>query len=454
MAGATGATDVLSLSVHGPVGVLDLQVPAGASSADVANEYTRQTNLPEVPHLYTRLGSPLPPDEPLVDAGVVTGAVLVALPYRPDEVRRRSEGPMRRPRHRYLPGALSATWCTLAAVVAVLAGWQSSRLPDSDERTYALGVLFGTAVLAALPLGALARHRVLALPAFTGAATFAVAWDPAPERLPTVLGVAALASAVTAAVARALDQEGEEGLRVWIIGGSTVFLLTIVAALLDIDAQVVWALLLLAAMLAARFVPIVSVDVPDQYLIDLERLAVTAWSARDRPTGRRGRIVVPMAAVSTVAARGTRLVTAASAAVLAVTVVAAVMLLREVDADIDVIGARVEVGLAGASLLLAARSYRHAGARALLRLAGLACWAALLGELLLRTEGGFLPLLAALSIGLGALLVVVAVALGRGWRSAWWSRRAEIAESVCGAFAVGSVVVAAGFFRLLWELTS
>ena len=37
---------------------------------------------------------------------------------------------------------------------------------------------------------------------------------------------------------------------------------------------------------------------------------------------------------------------------------------------------------------------------------------------------------------LAGLLVIVAVATGRGWRSAWWSRRAEVAESVCGSFAI------------------
>ncbi|MGA8256349.1 MAG: hypothetical protein WB767_07210, partial [Nocardioides sp.] len=58
------------------------------------------------------------------------------------------------------------------------------------------------------------------------------------------------------------------------------------------------------------------------------------------------------------------------------------------------------------------------------------------------------------AIALGALLVLVAVALGRGWRSAWWSRRAEVAEGICGAFAVASVVTAAGFFTDLWQLTS
>ena len=57
------------------------------------------------------------------------------------------------------------------------------------------------------------------------------------------------------------------------------------------------------------------------------------------------------------------------------------------------------------------------------------------------------------AIGLAVQLVVVAVAVGRGWRSAWWSRRAEVAEGLTGAFALGAVVVAVGLFRRLWELT-
>ena len=86
--------------------------------------------------------------------------------------------------------------------------------------------------------------------------------------------------------------------------------------------------------------------------------------------------------------------------------------------------------------------------------AGLACWAVLLVVLL---DGRRRPAGPRSSpgrrSGSGALLVLVAVALGRGWRSAWWSRRAEVAESLTGALAIGAVVVAAGLFRLLWELT-
>jgi hypothetical protein len=57
-------------------------------------------------------------------------------------------------------------------------------------------------------------------------------------------------------------------------------------------------------------------------------------------------------------------------------------------------------------------------------------------------------------VGLGVVALVAAVATGRGWRSVWWSRRAEVAESLCGSFAFAAAVVAAGVFRRLWEMTS
>ncbi|WP_148612336.1 hypothetical protein [Nocardioides rubriscoriae] len=442
------------MSLHGPLGVLDLQVPAAASSVDVATEYSRQANLPTVPVLYTRLGRPLPAGLSLADAGIVTGAVLVAsVAGAAADPRQARRGSARR-RPGLVPGALSASWCVGAVAVAVLAGLLAAPLPESSgPREATIAVLVAVAAVGVLPLGPLARHRVMAVPAYAAAAAYVVTWDPAPERLPTILGVAGLAAAVTAAVARALGQAGEEGLRVWMVSGVSVFVLTTTAALTGVSAQVVYAVALVVAMLAARFVPIMAVDVPDQYLLDLERLAVTAWSARDRPTGRRGRILVPRGAVAEVAERGSRVVTAACVAVLVVSVTSAALLLREASVWIDVLGARLEVGLAGAALLLAARSYRHAAARALLRVAGLGCWLVLTVVLLAASGSAWVSLVAWSAIGLGVLLVPVAVALGRGWRSAWWSRRAEVAESLCGALAVGIVVVAAGFFRLLWELT-
>ena len=467
---ATGRADSLALSVHGPRGVVDLVVPAGASGADVAREYAEQARLPGLPRLCTRGGAPLPPDVALGDAGISSGALLIAVGgdtldepgggaapprrrhSRPDPAG--SAGPAvpgapGAPR----PGRLSAAWFAVAAAAAVLAAWAASRLGDGDLRTATVLVLGAAAVVGVLPVGRFAAHRAVAAPAFAGAAAYVVAHDPAPERLPTVLGVAALAAAVTAAVARSLGRGADEPLRVWIGAGVLGFVASTGAALVGFSPQVVWAVLLVAAMLATRFVPMLAVDVPDQYLIDLERLAVTAWSARERPRGRRGRIVVPRVAVASVAESGTRTVVAAAVAILVVAALSAPLLLVAASAPVDRVGARLLVFFAGAALLLAGRSYRNAAARMLLRLAGLACWVALAVVLLGRTGGTSAGFLVGAAVGVAGLLVVVAVALGRGWRSAWWSRRAEVAEGMSGAFALASVVVAVGLFRRLWELT-
>lgn len=465
MSGSTGpTTDGVSLSVHGPSGVLDLVVPAGASAGDVAIEYAAQARMPAVPTLLTRLGEALDPEASLEDAGVRSGSMLVALlhgaaaPPTTSSRRRRADGRpdakvSTAPAPARAPGGISVLWSAVSAAVALLAGWFASQAEPSDLRTATVWLLGGAALLGVLPFGRSAPHRVLAAPAFAAAAAFVVAWDPAPERLPTIVGVAALTAAVTAAVARALDRHSEEALRVWIVVGVVAFVVTCGAALLDFRPQVAWTALLLLAMLAARVVPMFAIDVPDQFLIDLERLAVTAWSARDRPTGRRGRIVVPPQAIEVVAERGTRMVTAASVAVLATVVVSAPLVLETATQRYDWVGARCLVGFAGATLLFTARSYRNTAARSLLRAAGLACLAFLLVELFADAEVDTVLTVGIGAIGLACLVILASVALGRGWRSAWWSRRAEVAEALCGSFAVGSVVVAVGLFRQLWELT-
>jgi hypothetical protein len=453
---AAGAADAVALTVLGPSGSLDLLVPSGASAHDVAVEYAAQAGVAALPTIYTRVGDPLAPDATLESAGIGSGSLVVALsrvaPPPPVTGRRRRSAAGPAPRE-VAPGPLSVLWCCVSAAAALLAGWFASQQDPSDQRTATVVLLGVAAAMGVLPVGRYAAHRILAAPAFAASAAFVVAWDPAPERLPTIVGVAALTGAVTAAVARALDRHSEEALRVWVSVGIGVFVVTCGAALLDLRPQVAWAVLLVAAMLAARFVPMLAIDVPDQFLIDLERLAVTAWSARDRPTGRRGRIVVPPRAVEVVAVRGTRIVTASSAAILAVVVVAAPLLLATATQSHDALGARCLVGFAGGALLFVARTYRHVAARALLRLAGLSCGVALLVVLFDGLQGDTLLVMGIVAISAAGLLLLVSVALGRGWRSAWWSRRAEVAEAVCGSFAVGSLVLAVGLFRHLWELT-
>lgn len=456
------AGSVTAVSVHGPRGVLDLTVPTGATLADVARTYAAEAGLPAPLPFVTRTGAPLRMTDEVGAAGLVPGSMLVAVDpaaVPPPTRRRAMPGESAPP---VLAGTASATWLSVAVGVAVAAGLCTALLP-SDERWPAVAVLLAAALVGCLPFGALAAQRAVAAPVFAAAAVLAVVWDPLPERLPTVLGAAALAGAVTAAVGRALsepDSPAEQPLRTWMAVGSAWFVLAGVAALTSTSPQTVWAVLFILAVLGARFVPEIAIDVPDQYLLDLERLAVTAWSARERPTGRRGRIVVPAETVGDVAGRGTRTVRAATIAIFVVVLVSAPLLLWTADLPLDRTGARCLVGFGGAALLLAARSYRHVLARRLLRLSGVVSLALVAGVMLGVLPGGpgaagNLPGLVALSaIAVAAVLVLVAVVVGRGWRSAWWSRRAEIAEALSGAFAVGSVVVAVGFFRYLWELTS
>ncbi|CAB4705134.1 MAG: hypothetical protein F2667_06055 [Actinobacteria bacterium] len=435
-----------AVTVHGPRGAVDLVVPSEASVLDVAREYARQARLVGAPDLGDRRGQVLAPAASLAAAGIVPGDLLVVLD---------SDAPAARSSDvaeadRQPPSGLATLWAAVAAAAAVLAGWAAAPL-DGTDGDLVVAVLAAAAVIGVLPLGRYAAHRVVAAPAFAGAAAYVVAWAPEPERLPTILGVAALTAGVAAAVARSLDRRQEEALRVWLVVGSAVFGVATLAALAGLPDRFVWGVLLLLAVLAPRFVPGVAVDVPDQLLIDLERLAVTAWSARERPTGRRGRTIVPETAVAAVAARGSRTVIAASAAVLAVAALSAPLLLAAASEQVDLVGARVLVGLGGATLLLSARSYRNTTARALLRLAGLVCWAALLVSLAPALVASAGITLAAASVALAVLVLIAAVATGRGWRSASWSRRAEVAEAIAGSVALASLVVAVGFFRHLWE---
>jgi ESX secretion system protein EccD len=449
----TNATADLAVSVHGPAGVLDLVVPAGAAAVDVAEAYARQSGLTTIPALCTRIGEVLPPDGPLVRQGVRPGDLLVATPGPVPAGRR----PVAAEPARAVRRAGTATATALAALAGcagVLAGFVAATGDDERLRTATVAALVAGTALALLPFGRGVGARAVAAPALAAGASLALVWDPASARLPVVLGICGLIAAVAAAAARALSRAADEALQVWIAAGAGLFVITWLTALAGAPPRVSWALLLVLVTLAARIVPSLVVDVPDQYLIDLERLAVTAWSAREQPTGKRGRTMIPPAAVAAVASRGARLLTAAATAIAVVVLVAAPLLLATATLRVDRVGARVLVGCAGAALLLAARSYRHRGARSLLRAAGIWCGVVLAVVLLPAMGETAVLALAVAAVALGVVLVLVAVATGRGWRSAWWSRRAEVAEGLAGAFVVASLVVATGWFRQLWEMTS
>ena len=115
----------IAVSVHGPAGVLDLVVPAGATSVDVAREYAAQTDVAGIPLLQTPLGELLTADRTLASAGVESGSVLVATsgvhrtrPRDPDRDGLRSQPDT---------PAVAVLAMGLAVAAAALAAWYAAR---------------------------------------------------------------------------------------------------------------------------------------------------------------------------------------------------------------------------------------------------------------------------------------------------------------------------------------
>jgi hypothetical protein len=432
--------------------VLDLVVPVGATPVDVGRAYADQAGMTAIPLLQTSLGEHLRADRALAEMGVESGAVLIAATgvrrARPsDDDGTHSDLVVETPR-------VAAVVMALAAGAAALSAWYAALSGNDWLRTVTVGVLMACALSAALPWGRHARQRTSAAPAFAAAAAFAAFFEPGDHLTGAVVAVSALAAALTAAFTRAMAAGRDQVVTVWIVVGCLVFAVCALSPLMEWNDRVSWAVLVVLAMLGARAAPSLALDVPDEALLDLDRLAVTAWSARDKSSGRRGRMVIPEPAMRRLVADATRTVTASCAAILTVIVVTVPLLLSTATIDLDRIGARCLTFFAGAAILLAARQYRHAAARRLLRAAGLACWSWLIVfEVSDMTTTWTTWGLVAVTV-LGVISLAAAVATGRGWRSVWWSRKAEVAEGLAGALALASTVVASGLFRALWEMTS
>lgn len=448
----SSASATIAISVHGHAGVLDLVVPAGATPVDVGRAYADQAGMSGIPLLQTPLGEHLRADRALAEMGVESGAVLIAA-TGVRRARASDEGGGHLDRSVETP-QVAAVVTVLAVGAGALSAWYAALSGAEVLRTVTVAVLMACALGAALPWGRHAQQRTAAAPAFAAAAAFAAFFEPGDHLLAAVVAVGALAAAVTAAITRAMAPGPDQVLTVWIVAGGLVFAVCAMSPLMEWSDRTSWAVLLVLAMLGARFAPSLAIDVPDEALLDLDRLAVTAWSARDKASGRRGRLVIPEAAMRRLVAGAARTVTASCAAILLVTMVATPLLLLTAIIDLDRIGARCLALFAGAAILLAARQYRHAAARRLLRAAGLACWAWLVVFEIGDLTTAWLSWALVGASALGVICLAAAVATGRGWRSVWWSRKAEVAEGLAGAFAFASTVVASGLFRALWETTS
>lgn len=439
----------VAVTVHGTAGVVDIVVPSTAHVADLAREYATAVGLPSVPVLRDRRGQAIDAGQELVVAGIKSGS-LVAADSVPGPVAGHDEAPVVAPTVDP-PGVYSAFVVGIAAGFAAYAGWAGGHADQTWVRTVVAGVLAVGALIGVLPLGKYAARRALVAPAFAGAAVFALVFHDSPERLPTVLGVSALIAAVVATIARSTcdDEEIGQAMKVWTFAGVVIFVMTALCALVGAQPQVPWALLFTAAVLAARIVPSYAVDVPDDYLLDLDRLSVTAWSARQKKSTDRP--IVPVKEIRRVAARGSRSLGAASWAILAVSAISGTGIVSTGSGPVDKYGTWVLL-LAGAFvLLLAARSYRYWLPRLVLRLSGLVALTIGAATLARHLQPSIVLYVGLALIVIGLFVVIAAIATGRGWRSAKWASRADMAEALAGAAVIAALVVSSGFFRHLWE---
>lgn len=451
----TSAT--VRVTVLGPRDRADLVVPVEMPASAVAAEYARTSGLAVPPRLSTPAGVPVDADRSMSELGLSHGAVLVAAGAAagaPADVDARAAG-------RPVPSrVVVAALLTLATAGAVAAGVLAGVTGEQPARTVCGVVLALCALVVSTPLLPVHADRARALssagPGFAAAAGFATTYTRAPGGLPLGIAAASLAAVVAAAVARScLDEDHDEIVDVWLVAAGFLAVVSVLVLAVGASAVPLLAVVLTAAVVGARLMPYTVVDVPDQALLDIDRLAVTAWSAREQPRGsRRTRSMVRTEAVRDLVRRGQRLVSAGTVVIAVAVCTAGPLLVLAAGRDLSGIGGLVMVGAGAVALSLVARAFRSRLPRLLLRVS--AAWlAAFLGLELLR---GSSPTWAwsvfAAAAVLAAGVTIAAVSLGHGWRSVWWARMADVAEALGVVVVVAMLPLASGLFDLVRGFTS
>lgn len=451
----------LRLTVRGSSGNVDLVVPLGADVAEVSREYAAALGQANAPQLSSTMGRALDPGQPVQQLGLQHGDVLVALDRSDAHATQRSAESGSELDGAAAPDSATSrkALCGVAAAFGLAAGGVGAFAGDGFERAVCVALLLLSAVIATVPTRAapssVSGARVAVAPAFAAAGAFGAVYTSAPGGLLLGLAVGGLAATIAAAVGRTgADSEHDDLLLAWLATAAVAATFAAAVLLLGAPERSYWALLFAVAVVVARVIPYLVVDVPDQVLLDLERLAITAWSARTRPRERRRRSVIKSDSAAGVVHRGHRLVSATAVAVAVAVAVCAPLLVLESAQGLAGTGARLLVLFGGGALALISRSYRAAMPRIALRVAG--AWAlGVLAVAFLLSSGSTTIAWAVAAMALVALVVVIsALALGRGWRSLWWARTGDVAETLCIVFVVAALPVATGLFDFVRELTS
>lgn len=473
-----GADTALRLSVVGAAGRLDLAVPMWLDVASLAREYADTVGLAAAPRLARAGGRQLDPTAALEDV-LEQGDLVVAADALPrsdasvDVPAGAAGGASTAP----LAGRGAAALLVLAGVAGFAAAAVGASLSFAADgpvwvRPVAAMVLLVGALVVTAPVAeeptALPDGRVsdpggpparqddwsfLAGPGLAGAAGFVAAATPGAGGVLLALAVGGLAALVVAALARTgLEGDDEHLARLWLVTGAIVCLAAVVWLLLGASPLALSAVAFGAAVVATRVLPTFAVDVDDEVLLDLDRLAVTAWSAREQPRSGRKRHQVRPRMVHEVARRGQRTVgtgVVVSAVTAAVTGPFVVLGLGGEPTTWARWGGVALVLLGASSMALAARSFRSLGLRTLLGIA--AAWLVGLTGTAVATGLGTDALWYAFGAALlvAPLVLLAAVRLGTGWRSVWWARVGEVLETMTGVFVLALLPLASGLFDLV-----
>lgn len=212
------------------------------------------------------------------------------------------------------------------------------------------------------------------------------------------------------------------------------------------------ALLLGLIPAAYRLLPSYSIDVPDEQLLDVDRLSVTAWAARTtrRPASRRIRLTDIQETVG----HAQRLVSTAAVALAVLAAVLGGVVLGAAGTGLPRLGAAIEIVLVAIALGLLPRSARSALDKGAPRLAAAVALLELALFVAERGSAQVATLSAAALLGTGLVALISATALAGGWLSVRGSRLADAAESLCVVLALPAALIAVDAIATFRQLTS
>jgi hypothetical protein len=441
--------------------------------------------------LLTRDGRVLDPATPLLDQGVQDGDLLVVAPTGLAPGSRRRSGRLRRrstdadtqqaPRPRLglrarqvLFGVGALGLLGAAALAVVSAGASQSTVSGGAFAVPLLLLVLSAAGAIAAPATRVGDAVRILAPVTGGLGVLALVVGPEPGAALLAVTAAGVLAAVLAAAGRATGRGGGAPLLALLVIASVLAALACLTLVRGAPGYVPWALLAGAVLPVVRLLPTQLVDFPDEMLLEIDRLSVSAWSARDhgaiggggrarrRRRIRRREVVGVVERSQQLYSSGTALV-AAGGAVAAVVVAASAVALSGSPASRPVGGEGWWLQNLGALGLLAclaigqalgARPVRDVLARTALRSSAAVCAVAFVW-VLLADASVTVTFVAALTLAVAGLVaLVVSLAVGRDWRSVRWARVADLLEGAAVVLSMPAGLLAAGFVEQVRQLVS